>query len=508
MRITLVYQGRYHLREALDLETLAAILRAQGHHVSFIYHPNVFGITDNVFQCAPLSRFLSNEKRIQDRILSSRPDALIFSVLAQTHEWCHTLAESLKQRIWVPIIFTGLYPSLTPERGMERDAVDYIIQGEVEDVILPLLESLDKGKDPVNVGNLWYRRDNAPVFTHRQPLVNLDNLPLPDKELFFPHISHAYSYSAMVSRGCPFHCSFCEETCMKKVCGSGYFRRKRVDTILMELEEGKQRYGFREVIFKDSYLSGDRAWLSKLMEGYARRIGVPFKCFCTVTAFDRETASLLKEGGCYSVEFGLQTWNETLRREVLNRKESNEDALRAFGYCREMGLWYDVDHMFDLPKETARDHLDGARRYAQLPHLGRIKVHHLVYLPTAEIVRHGQQSGDLPFDIPNPLSVEHACDFYQPRQGIRSNENNTSDFAALYKILPLLPQGLLEWFLRKRRVQWLSRMPAIFMASLQGANALRCGDLRFLAYLHFYPRKVLMSLLLRHGFLRSRTNQP
>lgn len=72
-------------------------------------------------------------------------------------------------------------------------------------------------------------------------------------------------------------------------------------------------------------------------------------------------------------------------------------------------------------------------------------------------------------------------------------------YAALYKILPMLPGWLLRWFLRDGRVAGLRRIPSAVMALLQGLNALRCGDLRFLAYLQTYPVKILRSLVRRIG---------
>src|SRR5690606_19458845 len=129
-----------------------------------------------------------------------------------------------------------------------------------------------------------------------------------------------------------------------------------------------------------------KRWLRELLSAYRREIGVPFKCFCTVQGFDAETARLLAEAGCYSVEFGLQTWNPVIRRDVLARHETNAAALAAFRHCAEQRLWFDVDHMFGLPGESEQDHVEGALAYRGLAYLNRVKVHQLVYLPTAEIV--------------------------------------------------------------------------------------------------------------------------
>ncbi len=494
MRVTLVYRGRYHVREALDLEVLVPLLRRQGHTVTFVYDPDTFGVTDNVFQAPRLARWLGDDERTLRRIAASRPDVVLFSVLTSTTPWCRAMAQRVKDRTGATVVFFGLVPSLVPERVVEADAVDLAVQGEVEGVVGPLLEALARGRGWEDVGSLVWRDRGTVRRTEAAPLVDLDALPLPDKSLFEPFVDHHYSYAAMVSRGCPYRCSFCEETCYKRVHAPGYFRRKGVDTVLRELVAGKRRTHFREVIFKDSYLSGDKAWLRALMARYRREIGVPFKCFCTVLGFDEETARLLKDGGCYSIEFGLQTWNDRLRRDVLDRRETAEDAFRCFALCDRVGLWYDVDHMFNLPGETRADHELGARCYTRLRRLSRVKVHYLMYLPTAPIVERAVASGDLPPDGANRVAAGLVSDFYDQTTGDPATRDLVAGFAALYKLLPLLPDGWAERLARGDAVRRLARIPAPAMAGLQGLNALRAGDLRFLAYLQVYPRKVLRTL--------------
>ena len=494
MHVVLVYRGRYHVREALDLETLASVLRAGGHRVALIYDPDTFGVTDNVFQFPALARLLSSRKTVVPRIVQLQPDVVIFSVLSSTYAWCRDTATALKRRLPVPVVFMGLHPSLVPQRVMRDPCVDCVIAGETENVILPLLEEIRSDGAPSRVGNLWYRNNGELLHTERAELVDLDALPLPDKNLFAPYVSHHYSFSAMVSRGCPYSCTFCEETCSKKLHGGKYFRRKSVDTVMRELAAGKKRYNYREVIFKDSYLSGNKQWLRELMERYRKEIRVPFKCFCTILSFDAETARLLKDGGCYSIEFGLQTWNDRLRREILNRRETSEDAFQAFAHCDERRLWYDVDHMFNLPTETEQDHIEGARCYRRLRYLSRIKVHFLVYYPTADIVEHAVGAGDLPPDAPARLAEGDESDFYDQSAGKDQKRKLVAGYAALYKLLPIMPDWLLRWLLKGGRVRYLGRIPSVLMAPLQGLGALRSGDLRFLAYLQIYPAKVLRTL--------------
>jgi len=495
MRVTLVYHGRYLVRQALELETLASVIRTGGHHAELVYDADTFGLTDNVLQILRLARLLSSPARVVQRIAASGPDVLLFSVLPGTYAWARRIAPLVKEKLTAPIVFMGLHPTLVPERVMRDSFVDYVLQGEVENVIHPLLEAIGAGGEVGAVGNLWYRHGGRLRKTPQAELVDLDALPLPDKDLFRPYVSHSFSYPAMVSRGCPYQCTFCEETCSKRLYHGKYYRRKNVQSVMAELRAGKRKYHFREVIFKDSYLSGNKEWLAALMDRYRREISVPFKCFCTIHGFDGETARLLKEGGCYSVEFGLQTWNSRIRREVLSRTETNAEALRVFEHCADQKLWYDVDHMFNLPYETPRDHLEGALHYRDLRYLNRIKVHFLVYLPAAAVVDHGLAAQVLPPDARERLADGWESDFYDQTTGSEEQRLTVAGFAALYKLLPVVPGGLLRWLMRGDRVKRLGHIPSPIMALLQGLLALRSGDLRFLAYLSVYPARVSRTIL-------------
>src|SRR5690606_29677197 len=122
-----------------------------------------------------------------------------------------------------------------PERVARAPFVDCVIQGETENVVLPLLEALASKRGLGCVPSLWYRERGEIVRTRPAELVDLDALPPPDKQLFSGYASSSLSYAAMLSRGCPQSCSFCEETCVKRLYGPRYFRRRSVTSAIAEL---------------------------------------------------------------------------------------------------------------------------------------------------------------------------------------------------------------------------------------------------------------------------------
>jgi len=149
--------------------------------------------------------------------------------------------------------------------------------------------------------------------------------------------------------------------------------------------------------------------------------------------------------------------------------------------------------MFNLPYESRADHIEGVHCYSKLRYLNRIKVHHLLYYPTAEIVKHGLADNRLTSGSAERLIEECEGDFYDQQDSNEENKVLVSAYAALYKIFPLMPDSWLRWLVKGDRVKMLRRMPSPVLAFLQLLIAIKNRDLRFRAYLSEYPRKIAVS---------------
>ena len=386
MKISLIYYGRYQLKDSIEFEYLSAIAKNEGHQVRLACDPGVFGVTDNVFYNPLLAKLLSAKKQVINGVLNFNPEAAVFSVNAGSYKWACETAREIKAKSVIPVLFTGVYAALMPETIIKNDFVDYVICGESEGVFHQFLNMLSGTIGRRDVGNLWYKENGKVKNNPISEFVNPDTLPMPDKGLFKGYVNFNYSYMTSASKGCLYSCSYCEETAYKSTGKGSNFRIRSVDSVINELLVMKEKYGFKEVLFKDSFFTYDMAWLKEFLSLYKEKINVPFKCFGKIQYFNEETAELLKKSGCYCVEFCIQTWNQKIRKEVLNRNEENEQARQVFALCDKYALTYDIDHMFGLPGETLNDHITAALEYAKMKFLGRVKCHNLVCLPKMKIL--------------------------------------------------------------------------------------------------------------------------
>lgn len=410
-----IYKGRYTVRDTQLLEIMSAAEKARGRDTALVFDQDVFGVTDNVFYAPLLNRAFSNDERTARRIAGLRPDTVVYLDNFNTREWAAGVLARAKR----------LYP------GFET-----LITGG---------KSLIEGRGP-------------------------DSLPMPDKSLFEKYVNFRDSYLIYTSYGCPYSCSYCEEA----MNASG-FRQRSPENVVEELSAGKLRYGFSEVIFKDSVFAFDRQWLGRFLPLYKEEVGVPFKCFGKASVFDESVARELKAAGCYNVEFGVQTFNEGIRRGALGRSETNAQLLEAFAACDRAGLAYDADHMFGLPGESAADHIEAARVYGSLKMLNRVKCHNLVVYPGSKM----------------SLYKEPAArgDFFSTHSDEPLNRAANECFRKLFKLLPLIPARARGWAARNWRAFALVPQPAVVLGQVLVAAAKQ--DARFAVYIRYYPKKIL-----------------
>jgi len=261
----------------------------------------------------------------------------------------------------VPTICGGVHPTLAAEEAVAVPGLDMICLGEGEEALVELCEKLEAGRDYTDIRNIWVKVGDK-VYRNplRPPIQDLDSLPFPDREIFdYPNL-HQESKGIgvfMGSRGCPFSCTYCSNKALREVYkGKGrYVRLRSPENIVAEIKEVTQRYPFiKSVCFDDDIFFLKREFAEEFASLYPREVGLPFSCNMHPSFCNKATVRLLKQAGCWQVRIGLESGNERIRKEVLNRNLSQEVMLRAFLTCKEEGMKVRSFQMVGLPQETPR----------------------------------------------------------------------------------------------------------------------------------------------------------
>ena len=191
------------------------------------------------------------------RIRAFAPD--VIGLTSSTTFYCNARELAAQIRVRLPGVTTilgGPHASFVPEACLDDPGIDYICVGEGEETAVEFMAALAGGMPMDTVRGLAFKRDGAIVLTPPRPFItDLDSLPLParhllplDKYVPMPNDGPYVPKTAMISsRGCPFHCIFCDHGVFGPSYRS-YGAKRTVD----EMAELVTRYGIRDIAFVDS----------------------------------------------------------------------------------------------------------------------------------------------------------------------------------------------------------------------------------------------------------------
>lgn len=385
MRVTFVCADY----EALGAEYVSASLRAAGHETSLVFDPRLFN--DNTLTVPSLARLFSRREDIVEEVVASRPDLVAFSVVTDAYRWFLDLSGEIRRRVRVPVLVGGVHPTLAPEAVIRAPQVDYLCVGEGEAAAVELADALARGGDPSGIPNLWSKgpggvRRNPP----RPPVQDLDSIPFPDKDLYRgTSVAPDDLYLTLASRGCAYRCTFCWENAVQKTYDGTegkWLRSRSVENVLDELKAARARHPYRVVWFCDEIFTWNLRWLREFSPRYREEIGIPFLAIAHPNFVNEEVAELLASAGCVKVDMGIQSMTAAVRRDLLDRHETDAQIERAIRALRGAGLWVDVDNILNLPGEKTEDLLRMAEFYNEVrPNFTRFFF--LAYYPGTDIVR-------------------------------------------------------------------------------------------------------------------------
>lgn len=322
------------------LASLAAVLKAAGHQVA-LYH---------------LTRPVG-EREYRAGLAGHDPDLVGFNARTSVMPYISDYVAWTRRCLDVPLIAGGYHPTLTPEETLTIPGLDAVCVGEGERPLLEVCSRLEAGREWSDVPGVWTRARHNPVG----PLVeDLDLLPLPDFGLFDPsRLAAARMATALVmlSRGCPYSCGYCCNHGLRRVYPNPehYTRFRSPERSLAYLDALRAAFpGVRYLNFMDDILPLRRAWFFDFIARYRREVGLPFSCRLRADLVDREVVAALRDAGCYLVHMGVETGDDRLRAQVLGRRISRDQLVRAFDACRELGLSTLAYNMLNLPGETMR----------------------------------------------------------------------------------------------------------------------------------------------------------
>lgn len=283
-----------------------------------------------------------------------KPDIIAFSCYTGDQRYYLDLSSKIKNKLETLSIFGGAHPTYFPEI-IEHPAVDAICLGEGDLAVLEFIELYEKGGDYSLARNWWVKQGTKVIKNPMRPLVSdLDTVPFVDRELLYskrPALAAGKVKTFIFSRGCPFDCSYCFNHKFHDLYGAEArrVRCKIPARMIEEIRNVQQHYPLEFVVILDDIFCVNPQVLQEFVQKYKTEIGLPFFCHQRADTLSEERLSLLKEAGCRTIAFGVESGNERYRRERLNRPMKDAVIIAAAEHVRAAGINLMTLNMLGLP---------------------------------------------------------------------------------------------------------------------------------------------------------------
>lgn len=273
-----------------------------------------------------------------DRINKFCPDFLGFTTTTidfhNTLEWINYL----KEKTDIPVIIGGIHLSVYPAETLMYKTIDYGVIGEAEETLPELLNYLINKDDLGKVKGICYRRNGDVIINERRPLIkNLDDCPFPARHLlsnekYYSLISKKKNFTAMItSRGCPFHCIFCDNQTIP-------YRCRSPKDVVDEMEQCHNLFNINEIDIFDALFSVDPTRVIEICRQIRQRklkINWSFR-----TRADLITDAMLDElkgAGCMRIYYGIESGDPVILQNI-NKKVSIEMVKRVVRLTKKKGI--------------------------------------------------------------------------------------------------------------------------------------------------------------------------
>ena len=344
------YRCSYHAGENLypviELLTLAAVARDQGHDVSYV-------------DC--IAEKLNPVEGV-NKILDQSPDIVIS--LAGLECFNHDLKElvGIKERVTgVKVGMVGYYPTLFPEKTIEN-GIDFVLLEEGEAGLKALLDG--KWELPGIVSS----KGNSGIV----PKITSDEynkLPIPAFDLIQPGLYREVGLGSPLvcvqfTHGCPFQCNYCVRTYGEKVV------RKKVSNVLEELQT-IHKMGVPYFRILDDTFNLNRKWVIDICKGMVDlKLNFKWSALSRVDTLDEEVLGYMRKAGCKRIFVGIESGSQRIL-DFYRKGYKVEEIVEYVQMIRKAGMvsvgffmvgapsekWKDVKKSIDMQKRCKLDYV-------------------------------------------------------------------------------------------------------------------------------------------------------
>lgn len=334
--------GRNH-GFSLGLGYIASVLRYAGNEV-YLLDPE------------PLQM---DHKDIKNYLMEKDPQLVGISCATPNFKGACQIAQLIKREMGITVVLGGVHASGVPIEIMENyPEFDIVAVGEGERTMVELCQALDMPNPNLErILGIVYRDNGTVKRTLPRPLIeDVDSIPFPARDLVDlskyrsqVHLDRGKRFATMLtSRGCPARCTFCAT---KLTMGRG-FRSHSPEYVISEIEHLITAYGIEHFVFVDDTFTINKKRVEKICRMIIERdYNIIWYCFARVNTVSKDLLLLMKEAGCFSLLYGVESANDVILRNI--KKGANADQARqALKISNELGFKTLAAFLIGSPGDT------------------------------------------------------------------------------------------------------------------------------------------------------------
>ncbi|MBN2382504.1 B12-binding domain-containing radical SAM protein [bacterium] len=425
MKVALI--SPYSDISTMGIRILSACLKQAGHMTRCIFLPYPYPETGTTvdFQHRYTAKILDG---VVD--LVADVDLVGISLMTNYFTMAEDLTRSIKERLAKQVIWGGVHPSIRPEECLE--SADLVCVSEGERALVELANRFDRSEDISTISNIWMKRDGEVIRNEAlAPIEDLDSLPFFDydfcehyvldraSEAILPlnrELLHTFLwrerptkaraalfYQTITSRGCPYGCTFCCWSALRKEYKiPRQIRRRSNRHIIAELSQVRRELPFiREITFSDdSFFAASFEQAVEFRDLYKREIGLSFQCLAEPRTVTPEKMEVFIDAGLANIQIGVQSGSERIKK-MYGRPQSNDEIIRM---SRLIKSHLDrirppiYDFILDNPWETVEDQIDTLRLLLEMPRPYYLQLFSLVFFPGTVLYDRAKKEGRIKND--------------------------------------------------------------------------------------------------------------
>ncbi|MFH0731304.1 MAG: radical SAM protein [Candidatus Omnitrophota bacterium] len=279
-----------------------------------------------------------------------------------------------------------------------NSGIDYLVIGEGEETIKEFITAMEQGSDISNINGLAYLVKDKVVFTQkREPVVDFDDLPLPDFSLV--RYAKIDCYPVGRIRGCGMNCEFCAV--------KGKLRYATPERFIEQISFIVETKNAKKFFIVDDLFGQQRdetIRVCNMIRDYQQKIGKRLSFGIQIRldkAKDPELLLAMRQAGVNSVAIGFES---PIKEELksMEKQLAPEEMQHFVKLFHKFGFIVHGMFIFGYPTKesvgfymTARERIKRLKNFIRKSRIDTIQVLLPVPLPGTELRRRLQKDNRL-----------------------------------------------------------------------------------------------------------------